>query len=376
MRKIFLALSLLFITVYSCNNEPKEFTIDGTTIGVDDGTQVFLKQTDSLGKPVTLDTAVVRNGKFKISAIPPELKLAFVFVDKSRGRLPIITEKGENITMTFNNENIGASTFGGSKYNEDLYAMFSESVNYGDSLQKINIKLRELSKTKDTVKIRELVEIKKQTQESQHNSEIKFIQENPDSFVSLILIENNLTVTPDKTDELKIVFKAFDNLSDELKSTNVAKKIKNRIDKVERIQTGKIAPQISGPTPDEKIVSLSDVKGKATLIDFWASWCKPCREENPNLVKLYSNYKNDGFSILGISTDKDGEVWKTAVVKDSINYTQIKSEKAAEIYNINFLPTSFLLNEKGEIVYQNLRGADLEAKVAEILGVENKHIIQ
>lgn len=138
------------------------------------------------------------------------------------------------------------------------------------------------------------------------------------------------------------------------------------------IEIGAIAPDIELPNPKGEIIALSSFRGKVVLIDFWASWCKPCRIESPNMVKLYEKYKDKGFEIYSISLDKKREDWLDAIAKDGLKWTHVSDLKfwqsiAAQTYKVEGIPYTVLIDTKGKIVATDLRGAELEAKVAEML---------
>ncbi len=137
---------------------------------------------------------------------------------------------------------------------------------------------------------------------------------------------------------------------------------------------GSMAPELAFPNPDGKILKLSDLKGKVVLIDFWASWCGPCRKENPNVTKVYSMYHDKGFEIYSVSLDSDGNSWKRAIEQDKLVWPNHVSDlkkwqsQAAAIYGVRSIPATFLLDKEGRIVQKNLRGADLERAVKQLLG--------
>jgi peroxiredoxin len=138
------------------------------------------------------------------------------------------------------------------------------------------------------------------------------------------------------------------------------------------LQVGTAAPEISLPTAEDKVVTLSSLKGKYVLVDFWASWCGPCRKENPNVVAAYNKFKDKNFTILGVSLDDDKEKWQAAIEKDGLPWTHVSDLKgwesiAARTYSVESIPTNFLVNPEGKIVARDLRGEDLAAKLAEVL---------
>jgi peroxiredoxin len=138
------------------------------------------------------------------------------------------------------------------------------------------------------------------------------------------------------------------------------------------VQVGQAAPEITLNSPDGKPVSLSSLRGKYVLIDFWASWCGPCRQENPNVVKMYSKFKGKNFEIFGVSLDKDKDKWTQAIAQDALPWVHVSDLKfwqsaGAEAYGVRSIPATFLLDPKGVVIAKNLRGAALEAKLAEVL---------
>ncbi|MBI9035274.1 MAG: TlpA family protein disulfide reductase [Bacteroidales bacterium] len=134
---------------------------------------------------------------------------------------------------------------------------------------------------------------------------------------------------------------------------------------------GEAAPEIDLPSPEGKSVLLSSLKGKVVLIDFWASWCGPCRKENPNVVRLYEKYHEQGFEVYSVSLDKDRAKWIQAIADDNLTWTHVSdlkywSSAAAKLYGVKSIPSTFLLDREGNIVAKNLRGNALDQKLEEI----------
>ena len=138
-----------------------------------------------------------------------------------------------------------------------------------------------------------------------------------------------------------------------------------------QLRPGQMAPEISLPDTKDSIIKLSSLKGKVVLIDFWASWCGPCRASNPGVVRLYAKYKTKGFEVLGVTVDTKKDAWLKAIRQDNITYTQVinngSENSPAAVYGIRFIPSTFLLNKKGQIVAIDLEPDDLEKKILALL---------
>jgi peroxiredoxin len=138
-----------------------------------------------------------------------------------------------------------------------------------------------------------------------------------------------------------------------------------------RLAVGNEAPEIALPNPQGDTVKLSSLRGTYVLLDFWASWCKPCRVENPNLVKAYKRHSDEKFEIYQVSLDRKRQAWLDAIDKDNLDWYHVSdlefwNSSAAQTYNIRSIPANYLLNKKGEIIDKNLRGDDLQARLNEL----------
>jgi thiol-disulfide isomerase/thioredoxin len=190
---------------------------------------------------------------------------------------------------------------------------------------------------------------------------VEFVKNNSSSFASLAVAEQ---LPPDNNLEL------LKTLADGLAKTNPNSEyvvtFQTRVNELSKIAVGTIAPEIALNSPEAKVIKLSELRGKYVLIDFWASWCKPCREENPNVKKVYEKYKSKGFEIYGVSVE--------SIKKDQINWLHVSdlgfwNSSVVKQYNISGIPLTVLIDKEGKIIAKNLRGQSLEAKLAEIFGI-------
>ena len=374
MKKIaFIITTALF--AIACNNlKDNEFLISGTANGVENGRKVFIEvqtETGSLAK----DTAVVTDGKFELKGITDGIDIGFVRIENEEINLPIILEEGK-IEINIVKDSIHKSTLGGTPNNEKFNTFNLETKAISKKVAKFEKDngpaMQKAQMSKDTVTINKLIKEHKKFQDEMNVYSKNFIKENPDAFLSVLLLENFLMRQYLTPEEVKTYFAGLDKKVTETKS---GKKIKTALDAMFAIVIGKPAPDFSAPSPEGKTISLKESLGKVTIIDFWASWCGPCRAENPNVVALYNEFHVQGLNIIGVSLDKDAAKWKEAIAKDGLTWSHVSNLKfwedpIAKQYNVQSIPATFILDAKGIIVAKDLRGDELKAKVKELLGVK------
>ncbi len=213
--------------------------------------------------------------------------------------------------------------------------------------------------------------------------ELSFIKNNPKSYISLIALTKVLNdIGPLSISDEQLfgeVESSFSKLSDELKATEKGKELATLVNEAKKTSVGAMAMGFTQNNPDGNPVKLSDFKGKYILLDFWASWCVPCRAENPNLVAAYTTHKSNNFTILSVSLDKEGEktAWLKAIKDDGLTWTQVSDLKhwkneVSTAWGITSVPASFLIDPSGKIIAKNLRGKALQAKLNEIFMAKGK----
>lgn len=371
MKKIVFLLGVI-ITLVSCEkNKSDSYQIKGTAVGIENGKKVFIQTMDENNNAKAIDTAVVTNGEFSFNGTANATELAYLKFDLG-GSMAFFLENGE-IDIVFDKDSTFKSTVKGT-YNNDFLADFNKkSVSIGKKLaefQKRNLnKIKEAKKNQDTITVNKIMEEHDSFQKEMDTFSEDFISKNTNAVLSALLLENFIKQKTLEVSKIQIYYNA---LTDEVKNSKSGKKLKELLDTITSVEVGKKAPDFSAPSPDGKTISLNESLGKVTIIDFWASWCGPCRMENPNVVAMYNELHEKGLNIIGVSLDKDGAKWKEAIEKDGLTWNHISNLKfwqdpIAELYNVKSIPATFILDANGVIVAKDLRGAELKAKVEELL---------
>lgn len=375
MKKAVVAICII-IGVVACNQKPEGYTLNGNLRGgVEDDTQVFLRTIGENNQPVDVDTAMVKNGEFTFTGTAETPDLNYIFIDKLPGYTAVILENGE-IQFSAQKDSLGLAEIKGTPQNETFADYMNKSKELTEQAQSIQEDMQQASIKKDTATAKSLQDEMVELQEKYKNFELDYIKNHPDALISALLIDRALgsgVVTAEEAQEM------YEKLSPEIKKTKVATAIQERLEGQKQAEVnakntaiGAKAPEFTAPTPDGGELALNEALGKLTLVDFWAAWCKPCRAENPNIVKVYEKYHDKGLNVLGVSLDRTEEAWKKAIEDDNLTWQHVShvayfNDPIAKLYNVDAIPAAFLLDEKGIIVAKNLRGSALEAKVAELL---------
>ncbi len=379
MKKITLLVASTLVLI-SCNNlKDNEFLITGTADGVKNGKKVFVETQTETGF-IAKDTAVVENGKFELKGTSETIDLGFIRIEDQSISLPIILEEGK-ISVAIKTDTILNSKISGTD-NNDKFQSFNDAskvvVNKKMKFEKANLeRITAAKKANDTVTVNQIMKEYGKFQEDLNKVSKNFIKNNPDAYLSVLLLENFLMRQYLTAEEITSYFAKIDK---SLLNTKSAKNIKKVLDAIKndpaaKVEVGGKAPEFSAKNPEGKQISLKESMGKVTIIDFWASWCGPCRGENPNVVALYKEMHAKGLNIIGVSLDKDAAKWKEAIAKDGLVWPQISNlkfwdEPIAKQYNIESIPATFILDAKGVIVARDLRGDALKAKVTELLNAK------
>jgi thiol-disulfide isomerase/thioredoxin len=369
--RLFSLSYLLFLS--SCGSSDNQFELIGNA-DVSDGTMIYVLQADQNNQPYIKDSTSVQSNSFKFKGISSTPQISYIQVQGVNGYVLAILENGD-IKADIYKDSISKSKVYGTKSNDDFIKYKSETKSLVDVMNNISSDAQNAIMSGDVVTAMEL--------EKEYNSkerevmlyEWDFIVDNLDSYMSALLLEVFMIENKVNKDSIIDVYESFSN---RIKVSDVGKNIADLLSQFEDpIEVGEIAPDFTAPSIDGPDITLSNVllDNKVTLLDFWAAWCRPCRIENPNLVRLHKKYKDAGFDIIGVSLDRTREQWEQAVIDDNLPWTQVSNlnfwnDPVARRYSIRAIPQSYLLNKDGLVMGKNLRGQELEDKILSLLKAE------
>ena len=366
MRIKLIIISLIIISCKSGN----DFTIDGT-IDADDGSKVYILQADQNNQPFVKDSTVIKNSKFEFSGQAATPEISYFQVEGVNGYVLSIIEAGK-INAEIYTDNLTTSLVTGTRSNNDFNK-------YRDETKSLVENINNLASDQQQAIFNNNIELASKLRKdiSRNEQEIMlyewdFIINNEDSYMSALLLEVFMVENKVNKDSIIEVYNTFSN---RIKISNVGKNIADLLRQYEDpINVGELAPDFTAPSLDGENITLSENLGKVTLIDFWAAWCRPCRIENPNLVRLYKKYNSSGLQIIGVSLDRTKEQWEKAILDDNLPWIHVSNldfwnDPVARMYSIRAIPQSFLLDENGYVIAKNLRGLSLEQKVESALSI-------
>lgn len=381
MKKLILNIvALLPAIVFAQAPAGNGFTITGKISNVNTPARMYVLYRAGANK--IIDSTLLANGSFTITGSIPSPSNALLILDhkgigitklgNGADALEFMLDKGvTNVNTLKDSVKYGEIT--GSVINdEDKY--LTQQLNYfNNEAKKLNDEVKATPEaTQKTPEFQAKMQARfKVLQGKQHDMLKDFVATHPHSYESLMVLNlmNGQGASPFETGDL------YSKIDQDLRDTEVGKMIRQNIDDAKVTSVGAVAPDFTQPDVNGAPVKLSSFRGKYVLVDFWASWCGPCRAENPNVVKAYNKYKAKNFTILGVSLDRPGEKakWLEAIKHDGLTWTQVSDLKAwynevAALYKVQSIPANFLIDPNGKIIARDLRGADLEQKLAELFG--------
>ena len=309
----------------------------------------------------TLAKADVKNGSFEFTGNVSEPTGAYIMVIGQRGAIPFMLE---NANITVNAGQAGLTVTGSE--GQKIYDQFM-AINTTTQQEAMKLQQEYQAANGDQAKMQAVQEAYAKLMTDAQAKETELIKANPDSYVSTFVIVSGMGQM--EYEQLK---ERYNLLGEKAKASAQGKAIAAQIAKLESTAIGQIAPNFTITTPEGESISLYDIKGKVKLIDFWASWCGPCRGENPHVVEIYKEYHPKGLEIFGVSLDNNKEAWVKAIADDGLVWKHGSDLKGwqsapAQLYSVSGIPHTVLLDENNKIIAKNLRGDELKQKIAELL---------
>ncbi|RMA58932.1 TlpA disulfide reductase family protein [Ulvibacter antarcticus] len=369
MRRIFAVL--LTSLLISCNSETNTFSIDGVAEGFNDNTELLVYRFENSQSKV-IDTITIQGGKFAAKFPKNDgTVLHFLEIKGNNAKLPYFPET-ENLKVVLYKDSLQASHIIGGRQNE-IYNQYSQKQRRFNSTKQEHMARYKIAQSEgNTALIGQIQNESKNVFDEELKYKKEFIASNNNAIFPLMLLSEMIMKKEISSSEASEI---LNNLSPKYADVQIAKDIKQSIASMSKTDIGGMAPEFSAPTPEGNMLSLKETLGKYTIIDFWASWCRPCRMENPNVVRVYEKYHDKGLNIISVSLDKDTQKdrWIKAISDDNMDWYHVSNlqfwqDPIAKMYGVRSIPATFLLDEEGKIIGKNLRGAALESKIASLMG--------
>lgn len=381
-------MSIAAMSVGCKNLADNEYELTGTVDPLWEGKTVVLERQGMFGAK-GLDTTKIKNASFTFKDTVSEPGIYFIKVEEHYNEpIAVILEPG-SIDIQIERDSVQKARPEGT-YNNDKFGEFTEIYGKGlkpiHSYERANLdKFNKAQQANDMAAVTALREARQKLMDKWGNEIETFIKDNPKAIVDLLAISQLRQYQLKDQEQLK---KIYNGLDASVKNTADGKQMGVFLGVVAAgepqkptvatapeagVKVGDMAPSFAAKNPEGKEISLKESLGaKATIIDFWASWCPPCRKENPNMVALYKKYHDKGLNIIGVSLDKTADKWKEAIQKDGLPWAQVSNlmfwdEPIAKTYGVEQIPAPFVLDATGKVVARDLYGADLEKEIEKLV---------
>lgn len=368
MKKLSVLFLVAIVIMFAACTQPHandNFNIQLTLTGAGTDT-IYLKQRVD-GEMVTFDSAAFVGDKAQLWGSVEMPEFFYLTFGKNKGYIPLFVEQGDNVLAGdyLDLENV---TFSGSLSQDNLVAFNMATQAFDDQMSELGQQYGQARQLGDTTRMNAIEAEYMSLDEQKTDYVTQYAFDHPDQVLSAyIILSNSYQYELDMLDSLTMAF------APEISNSIYVKKLQEHVATLKRSAVGQPFIDFTMDDINGNPIMLSSVVGKNyVLVDFWASWCSPCRAENPNVVAAYEKYHDKGFDVYGVSFDKDHDGWINAIADDQLAWTQVSDLKywncaAGKLYGIQSIPQNILISPEGIIIEKNLRGEDLHLKLQELL---------